>query len=144
MMAGSVMSLPFTLMELILFFDFLVIFILSLIPSHVLNKLSLFSWKSFWNVIFVSFKLLFYYFALSKVFSSTHFILLIFVLSSSKANFSQHAWGCAETVCTPLSAEVLDRTSAFRGGCWERGGDFFQAGRGFNFHTKQKNKNWNI
>ena len=28
----------------------------------------------------------------------------------------------------------LDRTSAFRGGCWERGADFFQGG--CNFHIK--------
>ena len=28
----------------------------------------------------------------------------------------------------------LDRTSTFRGGCWERGGDFFQGG--CNFHIK--------
>ena len=28
----------------------------------------------------------------------------------------------------------LDRTSTFRGGCWERGGDFFWGGR--NFHIK--------
>ena len=43
MMAGSVMSLPFTWMELILFFDFLVMFIMSLIPSYVLINLSLLS-----------------------------------------------------------------------------------------------------
>ena len=36
---------------------------------------------------------------------------------------------------------VLDRTSAFRGDCSEIGGEFFQAGRGFNFHTKKKTKN---
>ena len=31
------------------------------------------------------------------------------------------------------------RTSTFRGGSWERGGDFFQ-GRGCNFHIKNKLK----
>ena len=30
----------------------------------------------------------------------------------------------------------LDRTSVFRGDCWERGGDFFQGG--FNFSTKNR------
>ena len=30
----------------------------------------------------------------------------------------------------------LDRTSVFRGGCWERGGDFFQVG--LQFLTKNK------
>ena len=34
----------------------------------------------------------------------------------------------------------LDRTSTFRGGCWERGGDFFQRGGGCNFHIKNKSK----
>ena len=60
-------------------------------------------------------------------------------------------------VCTPLSAGGrglnlqpnfqkgegggrLDRTSTFRGGCWERGGDFFSEGGGCNFHIKNKSK----
>ena len=34
----------------------------------------------------------------------------------------------------------LDRTSVFRGGCWERGSDFFQGGGGCNFLTKNKLK----
>ena len=57
----------------------------------------------------------------------------------------------------------LDRTSTFRGGCWERGGDFFQGGGGgcnklkseiFNdkkkfiskniFFVITKNSNWEI
>ena len=35
-----------------------------------------------------------------------------------------------------------DGTSAFRGGCWERGGDFFRGGGGgdCNFHVKNKSK----
>ena len=33
----------------------------------------------------------------------------------------------------------LDRTSTFRGGCWERGGDFFQGG-GLQFSHKNKVK----
>ena len=31
--------------------------------------------------------------------------------------------------------EWLDKTSTFKGGDWERGGDFFQ--RGCNFHTQK-------
>ena len=55
-------------------------------------------------------------------------------------------------MCTPLSAggrgveppikflkrAGLDRTSTFRGGCWERGGDFFQ--RGCNLYISNKLK----
>ena len=35
--------------------------------------------------------------------------------------------------------EGLDGISIFRGGCWERGGDFF-LGRGCSFYTKNKLK----
>ena len=35
--------------------------------------------------------------------------------------------------------EGLDKTSTFRGGCWERGGDFLNGG-GCNFHIKNKLK----
>ena len=34
----------------------------------------------------------------------------------------------------------LDRTSTFRGGCWERGGDFFQGGGVCNCHINQNLK----
>ena len=36
----------------------------------------------------------------------------------------------------------LDRTSTFRGGCWERGGDFFQGGVQLS-HNKLKSEIFN-
>ena len=61
---------------------------------------------------------------------------------------------CRNIVCTPLSAGgrgvelpnfqkgVLDRTSAFRGGCWERGDMTFfrQVGGSIFTHTHTKKK----
>ena len=37
----------------------------------------------------------------------------------------------------------LDRTSTFRGGCWERGGDFFQEGLQFSDKNKVKSEIFN-
>ena len=53
-------------------------------------------------------------------------------------------------MCTPLSAGGVEPPTKFskrggrltgllEGGCWERGGDFFQ-GEGCNFHTHTKKK----
>ena len=43
-----------------------------------------------------------------------------------------------------LKKEELDRTSTFRGGCWERGVDFFQVGRRVQLlHNKLKSEIFN-
>ena len=48
-------------------------------------------------------------------------------------------WGCTSNQI--FKKGELDRTSTFRGGCWERWGDFF--GGGLQFSQKKK-KNSNI
>ena len=44
---------------------------------------------------------------------------------------------------TKLKKGGLDRTSTFRGGCWERGGDFFQGGGVQLSHNKLKSEIFN-
>ena len=105
--------------------------IFSLFESVFGAFLSMISTNVFWNLLNISFTLH------TIVFKMLSYYSIVCTPPSPQPL----CWGGGSWTSNQIFIKgVLDRTSTFRGGCWERGrGDFFQEGCWLQFSHTQKN-----